>query len=172
MCLGHRMKRNTLLRKGRSSITALSLADLSCAGLRLTDLSIAPLDLEISIRILLLPDKQKAVPRSAQARNKLPIAKQTAAALDIRMIFCMSLGMCIGLRVNMNVGAHAMIVNVSVHANLDSSISICMSLGMRMGHEMNVHMVQRRGRCMNMHMDMNMNTAMHMRMGHEYEKGF
>ena len=62
-------------------------------------------------------------------------------------------------------GAYAMIVNVSVRANLDSAISICMNLGMRMGHEMNIHMIQRRGRCTNMHMDMNMNMSMHMRMG-------
>ena len=62
-------------------------------------------------------------------------------------------------------GAYAMILNVSVRANLDSAISICMNLGMRMGHEMNIHMIQRRGRCTNMHMDMNMNMSMHMRMG-------
>ena len=42
-------------------------------------------------------------------------------------------------------GACAMILNVSVRANLDSAISICMNLGMRMGHEMNIHMIQRRG---------------------------
>ena len=102
MCMGPRMKKNMILRKGRSSITALSLADLSLAVLRLTALSLAPISLEISIRILLLPDKQKAVSRSAQARNKLLIAKQMAAALNIRMILCMSLGMCIGLRMNMN----------------------------------------------------------------------
>ena len=102
MCMGPRMKKNMILRKGRSSITALSLADLSLAVLRLTALSLAPTNLEISKRILLLPDKQKAVSRSAQARNKLLIAKQMAAALDIRMVFCMSLGMCIGLRMNMN----------------------------------------------------------------------
>ena len=56
-------------------------------------------------------------------------------------------------------GAYAMIVNVSVRANLDSAISICMNLGMRMGPEMNIHMIQRRGRGMNMHMDMNMNEC-------------
>ena len=93
MCMGPRMKKNMILRKGRSSITALSLADLSLAVLRLTALSLAPISLEISIRILLLPDKQKAVSRSAQARNKLLIAKQMAAALNIRMIICMNLGM-------------------------------------------------------------------------------
>ena len=43
-----------------------------------------------------------AVSRSAQARNKLLIAKQMAAALDIRMVFCMSLGMCTGPRMNMH----------------------------------------------------------------------
>ena len=102
MCMGPRMKKNMILRKGRSSITSLSLAELSLAALRLTALSIAPISLEISIRILLLPDKQKAVSRSAQARNKLLIAKQMAAALNIRMVLCMSLGMCIGLRMNMN----------------------------------------------------------------------
>ena len=58
-----------------------------------------------------------------------------------------------------------MIVNVSVRANPDSAISICMNLGMRMGHEMNIHMIQRRGRGINMQMDMNMNMSMHMRMG-------
>ena len=102
MCMGPRMKKNMILRKGRSSITALSLADLSLAALRLTALSLAPISLEISIRILLLPDKQKAVSRSAQARNKLLVAKHMAAALNIRMSLCMSLGMCIGLRMNMN----------------------------------------------------------------------
>ena len=78
-----------ILRKGRSSITDLSLAGLSLAALRLTALSLAPLNLEISIRIPRLPDKQKAVSRSAQPRNKLLIAKQVAAALNIRMIMCM-----------------------------------------------------------------------------------
>ena len=102
MCMGPRMKKNMILRTGRSSITALSLADLSLAVLRLTALSLAPISLEISIRILLLPDKQKAVSRSAQARNKLLVAKHMAAALNIRMSLCMSLGMCIGLRMNMN----------------------------------------------------------------------
>ena len=102
MCMGPRMKKNLILRQGRSSITALSLADLSLAVLRLTALSLAPISLEISIRILLLPDTQQAVSRSAQARNKLLIAKQMAAALNIRMVLCMSLGMCIGLRMNMN----------------------------------------------------------------------
>ena len=108
MCMGHLMKRNMILRKGMSSITALSLADLSLAVLRLTALSLAPVNLEISIRILLLPDKQKVVSRSAQARNKRLIAKQLAAALDIRMVFCMSLGMCIGLRMNMNTMGRAL----------------------------------------------------------------
>ena len=61
MCMGPRMKKNMILRTGRSSITALSLADLSLAALRLTALSLAPISLEISIRILLLLDKQKAV---------------------------------------------------------------------------------------------------------------
>ena len=99
---GSAYEKNMILCKGRSSITALSLADLSLAVLRLTALSLAPVNLEIPIRILLLPDKQKVVSRSAQARNKRLIAKQLAAALDIRMGFCMSLGMCIGLRMNMN----------------------------------------------------------------------
>ena len=102
MCMGPRMKKNMILRTGRSSITALSLADLSLAALRLTALSLAPISLEISIRILLLLDKQKAVSRNAQARNKLLVAKHMAAALNIRMSLCMSLGMCIGLRMNMN----------------------------------------------------------------------
>ena len=101
MCMGPRMKKNVVQRQGRSFITALSLADLSLALLRLTALSLAPISLEISIRILLLPDKQKAVSRSAQARNKPLTAKHMAAALNIRMILCMSLGMCIGLRMNM-----------------------------------------------------------------------
>ena len=102
MCMGPRMKQNLSQRRGRSFITALSLADLSLAALRLTALSLAPISLEISIRILLLLDKQKAVSRSAQARNKLLVAKHMAAALNIRMSLCMSLGMCIGLRMNMN----------------------------------------------------------------------
>ena len=82
MCMGPRMKNNTILRKGRSSITALSLAVLSLAVLRITVLSIAPFNLDILIRILLFPDKQTAVSRSAQARNKLLFANQMAAALE------------------------------------------------------------------------------------------
>ena len=70
MCLGlrmgPRMKKNVIQRQGRSFITALSLADLSLAALRLTDLSLAPISLEISIRILLLPDKLKAVSRGVR----------------------------------------------------------------------------------------------------------
>ena len=58
-----------------------------------------------------------------------------------------------------------MIVNVSVRTNLDSGINICMNLGMCLGPEVNINMIQRRGRSMNMHMDMNMNMSMHMRMG-------
>ena len=102
MRMGPRMKNNMAQRRGRSFITASSLADLSLAALRLTALSLAPISLEISIRILLLLDKQKAVSRNAQARNKLLVAKHMAAALNIRMSLCMSLGMCIGLRMNMN----------------------------------------------------------------------
>ena len=66
MCMGPRMKMNMIQRKGRSFITALSLADLSLAALRLTALSLAPISLEISIRILLLPDKLKAVSRGVR----------------------------------------------------------------------------------------------------------
>ena len=102
MCMGPRMKKNMIQRKGKSFSTALSLAGLSLAALRLTALSLAPISLEISIRILLLPDKQKAVSRSAQARNKRLIAKHMAAPLNIGTIICMSLGMCLGLRMNMN----------------------------------------------------------------------
>ena len=102
MCMGPRMKKNMIQRKGRSFITALSLADLSLAALRLTALSLAPISLEISIRILLLTDKLKAVSRGVRKHEKLLIAKQMAAALNIRIIICMSLGMCIGLRMNMN----------------------------------------------------------------------
>ena len=53
MCMGPRMGNKMIQRKGRSFITALSLADLSLAALRLTALSLAPISLEISIRILL-----------------------------------------------------------------------------------------------------------------------
>ena len=70
MCMGPRMKKKIIQRKGRSSITALSLADLSLAALRLTALSLAPISLEISIRILLLPDKLKAVSRGECAITK------------------------------------------------------------------------------------------------------
>ena len=66
MCMGPLMKRNMILRKGRSSITALRLADLSLAALRLTALSLAPLDIEISTRILLLPDKLTSVSRGVR----------------------------------------------------------------------------------------------------------
>ena len=66
MCMGPRMENNMIQRKGRSFITALSLADLSLAALRLTALSLAPISLEISIRILLLPDKLKAVSRGVR----------------------------------------------------------------------------------------------------------
>ena len=62
-------------------------------------------------------------------------------------------------------GAYAMIVNVSVRANLESAISTCMTLGMLMGHGMNIHLIQRRSRCMNIHMILNMNMCMHMRVG-------
>ena len=41
MCMGPRMKKNMIQRKGRSFITDLSLADLSLAALRLTALSLA-----------------------------------------------------------------------------------------------------------------------------------
>ena len=66
MCMGHLTKKNMIQRKGWSFKTALSLADLSIADLRLTALSLAPISLEISIRILLLPDKLKAVSRGVR----------------------------------------------------------------------------------------------------------
>ena len=66
VCMGPHMKQNLVQRKGRSFITALSLAGLSLAALRLTALSLAPISLEISIRILLLPDKLKAVSRGVR----------------------------------------------------------------------------------------------------------
>ena len=102
MCMGPLMKKNMIQRKGRSFITALSLADLSLAALRLTALSLAPISLGISIRILLRRQAKSCIEGSAQARKQLLIAKQMAAALIIRMVICMSLGMCIGLRMNMN----------------------------------------------------------------------
>ena len=102
MCMGPRMKMNMIQRKGRSFITALSLADLSLAALRLTALSLAPISLETSIHILLLPDKLKAVSRGVRKHEKLLIAKHMAAALNIGMSICMSSGMCIGLRMNMH----------------------------------------------------------------------
>ena len=83
---GSSYENNMIQRKGRSFITALSLADLSLAALRLAALSLAPISLEISIRILLLPDKLKAVSRGVRKHEKLLIAKQMAAALNIRMI--------------------------------------------------------------------------------------
>ena len=66
MGMGPRMKKKVIQRKGRSFITALSLADLSLAALRPTALSLAPISLEISIRILLLTDKLKAVSRGVR----------------------------------------------------------------------------------------------------------
>ena len=69
MRMGPRMKNNMAQRRGRSFITASSLADLSLAALRLTALSLAPIDLEISTRILLLPDKLKYVSRGVRTRE-------------------------------------------------------------------------------------------------------
>ena len=86
MRMGPRMKYNMAQRRGRSFITASSLADLSLAALRITALSLAPIDLEISTRILLLPDKLKSVSRGVRKREKLLIAKQDAATLNKRMI--------------------------------------------------------------------------------------
>ena len=69
MRMGPRMKNNMAQRRGRSFITASSLADLSLAALRLTALSLTPIDLEISTRILLLPDKLKSVSRGVRKRE-------------------------------------------------------------------------------------------------------
>ena len=86
MRMGPRMKNNMAQRRGRSFITASSLADLSLAALRVTALSLAPINLEISTRILLLPDKLKSVSRGVRKRETLLIAEQNAATLNIRMI--------------------------------------------------------------------------------------
>jgi len=102
MCMGPRMKKNTIQCQGRSFITALSLADLSLAVLRLTALSLAPINRHIHTRTPTPRRAESYIERSVQARkttdreaNGCGIEyKNDYTILGSGISICMHVGMC------------------------------------------------------------------------------